>query len=170
MGNAKNQTQYTARTAIEATVEYLNTNTDFQDIVKNMSRGEVRDVDVAFPAAATGIGDIKVQIKCEGKDTVTNEDIVTITATSSMLNDETSVVAYISKKAPVALGGSFNRAMTSMGGASIANHTSIFGGTSVNVLPDLAAYESTGSLEGSLTSIQNNPGALQGETFSNGDL
>lgn len=166
---AKDQTQYTARTAIEATVEYLNENTDFQNMVESMSKNQTKDVTIEFPAAAEGIGSIDVQIKCEGKDTSTGEDIVTITATSGMLNDETSVVAYISKKSPVINGGSFNRAMTSMGGSSIGNHTSVFGGTSINVLPDVDEYENENKLLGSLTKLQNE-GALEGQTFSNGDL
>ncbi len=166
---AKAQTQYTARSAIEATVEYLNENEDFQHMVEGMAKYATQDVEVNFPSDAQGLGSVDVQIKCEGKNTETGEDIVTITATSKMLDDETSVVAYISKKSPVINSGSFNRAMTSMGGASIGNHTSIFGGTSVNVLPRVENYDNLDSLPGGLTQIQNE-GALEGETFSNGNL
>lgn len=166
---AKAQTQYTARSAIEATIEYLNENTDFQHLIEGMTKGSTKDVTIEFPSDAQGIGSIDVQIKCEGKNTETGEDIVTITATSGLLNDETSVVAYISKIAPVINSGSFNRAMTSMGGASIGNHTSVFGGTSVNVLPNVGDYDDLDSKYGSITKIQNE-GALEGETFSNGNL
>lgn len=166
---AKAQTQYTARSAIEATVEYLNENEDFQHMVEGMAKYATQDVEVNFPSDAQGLGSVDVQIKCEGKNTETGEDIVTITATSKMLDDETSVVAYISKKSPVINSGSFNRAMTSMGGASISNHTSVFGGTSVNVLPRVEDYDNLDSLPGGLTQIQNE-GALEGETFSNGSL
>lgn len=166
---AKAQTQYTARSAIEATVEYLRENEDFQHMVEGMAKNATQDVKVDFPSDAQGLGSVDVQIKCEGKNTETGEDIVTITATSKMLDDETSVVAYISKRAPVINSGSFNRAMTSMGGADIANHTSIFGGTSVNVLPKVENYDNIDSLPGGLTKIQNE-GALEGETFSNGNL
>ncbi len=174
---AKKQTQSTARTAIEATLKYINENEALKSKIESLSEGsKINDVKVQFKDSASeetkGIGDIRIEIECvKGKKTAEGENIVKIKAISGMLDDETSVVAYVGKKPPTEPNSPFTRAMTSMGSASIGNNISVYGGTSVNVLPDVESYEKGDGITSGdeFTKLADN-GYFRGKTFLNGNI
>lgn len=141
---AKAQTQYTARSAIEATITHLQNSTDFAKKIKNLNnKGDSFDVTVAYKEDSASLPSDTINVKVElvSKDYQYTDDqihdVVSITASSSLLGENSSVSLFLLKDSPSSSAGGFGNALTTLGGfnTEVGKITS-YGGSSLNLYAD----------------------------------
>ncbi len=138
---AKAQTQYTARSAIDATITYLQDSTEFARKVKTLNNtGDSFDVTVSYESS-DGSDDITVKVELVAKDYAYTDgethDVVTITASSSLLDENSSVSLFLLKDSPGSSSGGFSNALTTLGSFNPrSGKITSYGGTSVNLNVD----------------------------------
>jgi len=136
---AKAQTQYTARSAIDATITYLQDSTEFARKVKTLNNtGDSFDVTVSYESSDGSTDDITVKVELIAKDYAYTDgethDVVTITASSSLLDENSSVSLFLLKDSPGSSSGGFSNALTTLGSFNPrSGKITSYGGTSVNL-------------------------------------
>lgn len=139
---AKAQTQYTARSAIDATITYLQDSTEFARKVKTLNNaGDSFDVTVSYEASDGSTDDITVNVElvAKGYEYTDGEthDVVTLTASSSLLDENSSVSLFLLKDSPGSSSGGFSNALTTLGSFNPrSGKITSYGGTSVNLNVD----------------------------------
>ncbi len=142
------QTQYTARGAAEAILATMQNKKEVAMAVKELTKDKPGPINVTVNAAegTTGknvYGDITAQIKwTEEKyffDPTTNayerNDIIKITASSGLANEENTVSVYVKKlnyKGAVSAGGG-GGGLVSTGNSALEAGISVYGGTGINL-------------------------------------
>ena len=132
---SKNQTTYTARSAIESVYTAMSdtSNTALSDAVKGLANGSSMEISVTLPDASMGtIKDNKITVQCLPVadrysqvtiDSATNSlksvdrDVVKITATAVLGTEESTVSAYYLKDPSSPPPSMFKNALTTMGSA-----------------------------------------------------
>ncbi len=136
---AKAQTQYTARSAIDATITYLQDSTEFARKVKTLNNtGDSFDVTVSYESSDGSKDDITVKVELVAKNYAYTDgethDVVTITASSSLLDENSSVSLFLLKDSPGSSSGGFSNALTTLGSFNPGSgKITSYGGTSVNL-------------------------------------
>lgn len=139
---AKAQTQYTARSAIDATITYLQDSTEFARKVKTLNNtGDSFDVTVSYESSDGSKDDITVKVELVAKNYAYTDgethDVVTITASSSLLDENSSVSLFLLKDSPGSSSGGFSNALTTLGSFNPrSGKITSYGGTSVNLNVD----------------------------------
>lgn len=139
---AKAQTQYTARSAIDATITYLQDSTEFARKVKTLNNtGDSFDVTVSYESSDGSKDDITVKVELVAKNYAYTDgethDVVTITASSSLLDENSSVSLFLLKDSPGSSSGGFSNALTTLGSFNPGSgKITSYGGTSVNLNVD----------------------------------
>ena len=142
------QTQYTARGAAEAILATMQNKKEVALAVKELTKDKPGPINVSVNAAdgTTGknvYGDITAQIEWTDEkyffDPITKayerNDIIKITATSGLANEENTVSVYVKKlnyKGAVSAGGG-GGGLVSTGNSSLEAGISVYGGTGINL-------------------------------------
>lgn len=138
---AKSQTQYTARSAIDAVTQYLQKSGEFTKKIKSMNTvGDAGafDVTVSYTAADGSVDNVAVKVELVAKDYLYTDgekhDVVSITATSEMLNESSGISLFLLKDSPGTAVGGFSNALTTLGEFNPgAGKILSYGGSSLNL-------------------------------------
>lgn len=136
---AKSQAQYSARSAIDATITYLQDSDEFAKKVKTLnSASDSFDVTVSYESADGSTDDVTVTVKLVAKDfeyTDGKHDVVSLTASSSLLDESSDVSLFLLKDSPGTSVGGFSNALTTLGSfnADGAGKITSYGGSSLNL-------------------------------------
>ncbi len=181
---AKSQAQYTARSALDATLKYLRNgvydahgnlvNNDFANQVASLNKSSAPiELDINFSDAATGAADkavakdgaAKVTVKCLNDNYQYYDgsihSVVMLTATVTLAGETSEESIVILKDPPSTPGKGGANAVTSLASFTAGTAPGILGGSSVNLLQDASVTS---------TSWYNANGIINGSAIVNSDL
>lgn len=182
---SKNQTTYTARSAIEGVYSAMTdtTNPDLSNAVKSLSNGSSLPIGVTIPDNGMGrIKDDTITVEClpasqsytqtildslTGSISTVTRDIVKITATAQLGNEESTVSAYYVKDPMTPKSSIFRNALTTMGSAMTGTSGKAYGGANIGITSTKWADKSTGTYES--MSLSNN-GVMTADFMKNGSV
>jgi len=153
---SKNQTTYTARSAIESVYSAMSdtTNTALADAVKSLSNGGSLSIGVTLPTEPNGstpMGTIKdniITVEClptsqqyeqtifdptTGAISKVKRDVVKVTAVAQLGDEESTVSAYYLKDPIKTTGSMFKNALTTMGSANTGTSGKAYGGANIGI-------------------------------------
>lgn len=179
---SKNQTTYTARSAIESVYTAMSdtSNTALSNAVKGLANGSSMEISVTLPDASMGtIKDNKITVQCLPVadrysqvtiDSATNSlksvdrDVVKITATAVLGTEESTVSAYYLKDPSSPPPSMFKNALTTMGSALTGTSGKAYGGANVGITSSKWTDKATGTYDS--MNLQNN-GVMTADFLSN---
>lgn len=153
---SKNQTTYTARSAIESVYTAMSdaTKPDLANAVKSLSNGSTLSIGVTLPVEPDGsspMGTIKnntITVEClpasqqyeqtvfdpiTGTISKVKRDVVKITAIAQLGDEESTVSAYYLKDPIKSTGSIFKNALTTMGSANTGTSGKAYGGANIGI-------------------------------------
>lgn len=179
---SKSQTAYTARSAIESVYSAMSdtTNTALSNAVKGLANGSSMDIEVTLPDSSMGtIKDNKIIVEClpvadrypqvtidsSGSSlTTVDKDVVRITATAVLGDEESTVSAYYLKDPSSPPPSMFKNALTTMGSALTGTSGKAYGGANVGITASKWIDKLTGTYD---TMNLSNNGVMTADFLSN---
>jgi hypothetical protein len=188
---SKNQTTYTARSAIDATIAAVQNDSDFASSINSLNVGQSVTIDVQMPDSSMGVTTVTAEcLKANqsypvsvGVDPTTGQDkieyqqkdLIKLTAVSYLgdasdpLDSSTVTLTYIKDYVqPSTSTGGVNNALTTMGNATLNVGLNILGGVASGINSSRWSDQSNAKYAIPTSGISGNMGTVNGNFSING--